>query len=242
MVNYERIGSGRTLLLLHGWGDNSSTFRAISKELSKIYELISVDLPGFGGTQRSEVAWGLEEYARFVAEFLKKIEVSDVYAIIGHSNGGAIAVKGLANNIFHANKLILIASAGIRLQNGGRKLVWKLVTKAAKVAAALLPETTRQKLRGRLYKGIGSDYLVVPGMEATFRRVVGEDIQIDALLLDVPTLLIYGTEDSATLPQYGEILNRAIAGSRLQYVEGAGHFVHQERADEVISLMGAFLK
>ena len=242
LVNYERTGSGKPVLLLHGWGDTLRTFDLLLKNLKGDYELITLDLPGFGGTQRPQEAWGLEEYARFVAAFLRKIEVSDAYAVVGHSNGGAIAIKGLAHGSIKAKKLVLIASAGIRARDTGKKLAWKIVAKSGKAATAILPAATRKKLRGRLYKGIGSDYLVVPEMEATFKKVVSQDVQSDALQLSTPALLVYGREDTATPSSYGEAVNGAIANSKLHIVDGAGHFVHQERAHEVASLVKEFLK
>ena len=69
------------------------------------------DLPGFGGTEPPPAAWNVTNYAAFVHEFLKKLAVQP-FAIIGHSNGGAIAVRGVGQGLLQADMIILLASAG----------------------------------------------------------------------------------------------------------------------------------
>src|ERR1700761_1960117 len=95
LTQYVRTGKGKVVLLLHGWGDSAAGLRDLQAVLGKRYDVIALNLPGFGGTGNPPVAWGLTDYAQFVAHFLHKIGVSDVYAVLGHSNGGAIAIRGL---------------------------------------------------------------------------------------------------------------------------------------------------
>src|SRR5260370_39081413 len=95
LTEYSRAGSGKVVLVLHGWADSSKGWRDFQTKLSEDYDVIVPDLPGFGGTATPPEAWGLNDYAAFVGEFLQKIHVSP-YAIVAHSNGGAIAVRGLA--------------------------------------------------------------------------------------------------------------------------------------------------
>jgi len=78
-------------------------------------------------------------------------------------------------------------------------------------------------------------------MEPTFKRIISEDIRTKAKRITVPTLLIYGTDDKETPPEDGRILNRAIAGSRLELIQGAGHFLHQGSANHVDRLVTEFL-
>ncbi len=183
----------------------------------------------------------MTEYANFVAAFLKKIGLKP-HAIIGHSNGGAIAVRGLAQELFLAEKLVLLASAGIRSELHGRRKVLRLLTKAGKLITYPLPTNVRKGLRRRLYTSVGSDMLIAEHMQETFKRIVTDDIQADAAKLTLPTLLIYGEDDMAAPVQYGRILHNLIAGSTLETIGQAGHFVHLDKPVEVRDMLVKFLK
>ena len=240
-VNYQRSGTGKTVLLLHGWSDTGATFDALVKKLEKKYDIVRVDLPGFGGTQAPDTAWGLDDYASFVADFAKKLGLK-VYALGGHSNGGAIAIKTVSTLRLKPKKLLLIASAGIRGRAPLRKLAWSVVAKTGKAVTMPLPQGVRTKLRGKLYGAAGSDMLVSPHMTGTFKRITGEDVQSDAMMLELPTLIINGTDDTATPLAYAKLFNQAIEGSELFVVEDAGHFVHQQAVEQIAEKIEAFLK
>src|SRR5438552_1207066 len=108
MTNYQRIGKGKTILLLHGWGDTSTTFSKLIEQLQGHYEIVTVDLPGFGATQAPPSAWGLDDYAAFIKAWLHKLQIEDIYAVVGHSYGGSTAIVGLSNGDFDARRLVLI--------------------------------------------------------------------------------------------------------------------------------------
>lgn len=240
LTQYERMGKGKAILVLHGWGDSSAGWQTFSKELTDSFEVILVDLPGFGGTQSPEETWGLGDYATFVSTFLKKIRVQP-YAIIGHSNGGSISIRGLANKAFTADKLVLLDSAGIRTEYVGRKKAIRLVTKTGKLLTKPLPSSVRKKIRKRVYAAVGSDMFVVERLQETFKLVVTDDVQQDAATLELPTLLIYGEDDLSTPVQYGRMFHHLIAGSKLDIIAGAGHFAHLDKPVEVMKQIKEFL-
>lgn len=240
MVNYMRQGAGKPIVMLHGWGDNLGTFDAVAALLQDSYEVIRLDLAGFGKSQPPKDAWDLKEYAQFVSEFLNKINV-EPYAVVGHSNGGAIAIYGVANGLLKPQKLVLLASAGVRLPAKGRKLAWKIVARTGKVATAALPSTVRDSLRQKLYKSAGSDLLITPGMEATFKQIVAHDIQGDAAKLACPTIIFNGDKDTATPPEFAVRLHECIKNSKLLVLPNTDHFLHQSNAGEVAKGMKEFL-
>lgn len=240
MTSYVRIGVGKQVLLLHGWADKSDSWKKFATELGTQYEVIVPDLPGFGGTQAPTSAWGLNEYVEFVQSFVKKLGLH-TEVIIGHSNGGAIAMRGLANGELTADKLVLLASAGVRNQQTGRKQTFKLVAKTGKVLAKPLPARMQRRLRSKLYQSAGSDMLVAPHMQETFKKVVTDDVQQDAAALTTPTLLIYGEQDTATPVRYGQLLHERISGSTLEILPGVGHFLHLDEPAKVVHLVQEFL-
>lgn len=242
LTQYRRKGKGKTVVVLHGWGDNSAGLSVLCDHLSKQYDVIAVDLPGFGGTVPPSVAWGLDEYAHFVKAFLRKIGVKKVWAYIGHSNGGAMAIRGLASGDLEAEKLVLLASAGIRNVYKGRNKALRIITKTGKLFSAPLPAAVKQKLRRKVYKTVGSDMLVAEHMQETFKRVVTDDVRADAAQLVLPALLLYGENDEATPVWYGEQFHELIPVSTLEVLPGAGHFVHIDRPAEVGRAIGEFLQ
>lgn len=242
LVNYQQHGKGsKGVLLIHGWGDNIQTFDNLQKFLRKKYTVLLLDLPGMGASQPPESVWDLDNYASFIDKFIQKAWGKPLHAIIGHSNGGAIALRGLGQGKLKADKLVLLSSAGIRSNRQAKKLALKFVAKAGKVATIPLPRKARERIRRKFYGQIGSDMLVMEHLQQTFKKVVNQDIQADARGLSLPTLLIYGERDTDTPPNYGKVLSSAISGSELQVLRGAGHFVHHDQPNQVDKLIGDFL-
>jgi len=240
MTSYQRVGEGPVVVCLPGWGDTGASFSRLAEKLQTKYTILSLDLPGFGGTQAPPNGWGLKDYANFVSEWLKKLDVKNAHAVIGHSYGGAVAIYGLGDKDFAADKLILLASAGIRNKRSARKKILKVAAKVAKGPFYLLPSHKRRKLRNKFYGAIGSDLTLLPHMELTFKRIIGEDVQTKAKELKLPTLLIYGNKDKDTPIADGRKLAVAIPNARLDIIDG-GHFLHQEQADEAANLILEFL-
>ncbi len=241
LTNYKRIGNGKPVLLLHGWADNLETFNAIESELVQDFDLIAIDLPGFGKSQQPKIAWKLEDYTRFLRKFLEKID-TEPYCVIGHSNGGALAIKGVANRDLKTQKLILLASSGIRTTQSFRRFFIKIIAKTGKLLTFFLPQATKDKLKRKLYGTVGSDMLVAEHMQETFRLTVKQDVLKDSSSITIPTLLIYGDKDKATPSNFGEKFSQAIKGSQLKIITGATHFVHHDNPDEVAKYIKEFLE
>jgi pimeloyl-ACP methyl ester carboxylesterase len=242
LTQYDLHGKGKLVVLLHGWGDSGKGFAGLARALNGKYRVLTLDLPGFGGTEAPKGVWGLNDYAHFVARFLQKIEQKNVYAFLGHSNGAAIAVRGLGTGLINSEKLILLGAAGIRGEYKGRVKALRIITKAGKALTTPLPKSVKEKLRRKMYHTVGSDMLVAEHLQETFKKVVTDDVRADAANLTQPTLLIYGEQDDATPVRYGEIFHQAINGSTLEVIAGAGHFVHLDRHAEVERAVKEFLQ
>ncbi|HEX9153841.1 MAG TPA: alpha/beta hydrolase [Candidatus Saccharimonadales bacterium] len=242
LTQYVREGKGRTVVMLHGWADSSAGLKALCSSLNKKYDVIAVDLPGFGGTAAPQGAWGLDEYAAFVQHFLQKIGVGDAYALIGHSNGGAMVIRGIANKSLQAEKVVLLASSGIRNVYKGRNRFLRVMAKTGKVFTAPLPAAAKKKIRSKVYKTIGSDMLVAEHMQDTFKKVVTDDVLSDAVQLNMPVLLVYGEDDESTPVWYGQQFHELMVDSTLEILPHAGHFVHLDRPHDVQKAIEEFLR
>ncbi len=240
-IHYELKGRGRLLLLLHGWGDDYHTYAGLMSELEHSYQLLALDLPGFGGSEPPKQSWNLDNYAELTAHFMAKLGLDPIYAIIGHSNGGALAIRALATGVLKANKLVLLASAGVRNSQPAKRLATKSVAKVGKATTFWLPEARRQQLREKLYGSVGSDMLAVPALEETFKLTVKQDVQADAAQLKLATLIINANHDPAIPLKDGERFHELIKNSRLEVLPSSSHFIHQTKAKEVVSLIEDFL-
>ena len=240
ITNYAESGQGPVVLMLHGWGDSLAGFHSLQKSLEKKYRVITPDLPGFGQTQTPHETWGLNEYAQFVRDFLDKLAIRP-HVIIGHSNGGALAIRGLGSGVLDADKLVLLASSGIRGEYKGRVKAIRLATKTGKLLTSPLPGRVKNRLRKKVYQTVGSDMLVAEHMQETFKQVVTDDVRKDAQKIAIPTLLLYGDQDTATPPSYGKQLNVLIKNSVFDEISPAGHFVHHDQPVAVLSRVEEFI-
>jgi pimeloyl-ACP methyl ester carboxylesterase len=241
LTHYEVRGEGKVVLLLPGWGDTTKSFRTLQAQLSTHYKTIALDLPGFGQTEAPKTVWGLDDYAQFIASFLGKARMTNVWAVVGHSNGGAIAIRGVSHQVIPAQRLVLMASAGIRGLHKKRLTTIRIITKAGKIITKPLPQSLQRQLRQKVYERVGSDMLVVEHLKETFKRIVAEDVREDATSLALPTLLIYGDQDGATPLSYGQEYARLVTHSTLEVIPGGTHFLQLDYPQEVANLIKRFL-
>lgn len=90
-VHYACEGSGSTIVLLHGSGSSLHSFIAVSNILKEHYQVVTLDLPGFGLTgARPDKDYRIETYVSFLNAFLHKLSISQ-FALVGNSLGGNIA-------------------------------------------------------------------------------------------------------------------------------------------------------
>lgn len=242
LTSYSLSGKGKLVLLLHGWGDSAKGLASLQKYLDKDYQVLALDLPGFGATQASKAVWDLDDYARFLQSLLTKLELPQPYAVAGHSNGGALAIRAASLKCLQPQKIVLLAASGVRTNNKTKRLVLKIIAKTGDIATIWMPERYRQALRKSLYGAAGSDMLVAPHLQDTFKKTVRQDVQADAVVINVPTLLIYAADDDAIPVADGKQYHRLIKDSQLEIIPEAGHFVHNDQPEKVQALIGYFLK
>jgi pimeloyl-ACP methyl ester carboxylesterase len=241
LTHYRLTGKGKLVLLLHGWGDNIKNLADLEAGLAKDYQVLAVDLPGFGATEAPRAVWDLDDYARFLEALLGKLTLPQPYAVIGHSNGGALAIRTISLRAVRPQKLVLLAASGVRTNSKLKRSLLKMVAKTGNVATLGMPERYRRALRKSLYGVAGSDMLVVPELQDTFKKTVRQDVQGDAVVIDIPTLLIYAADDDAIPVADGRQYRQLIKHSRLEVIKQAGHFVHLDQPRRVQRLIEEFL-
>ena len=90
-ISYNVIGEGNSLLLLHGFLENSSMWENLIPELEERFQIIIIDLPGHG-TSPEPQAYTLPEVANTIKDLLEHLNIASL-AVLGHSMGGYIALE-----------------------------------------------------------------------------------------------------------------------------------------------------
>jgi pimeloyl-ACP methyl ester carboxylesterase len=242
IANCELTGKGKLILMLHGWGDSLHGLRPLQAILARHYQVLAMDLPGFGSTEAPKTVWNLDNYATFVADLLKKLELPEPYAVIGHSNGGAVAIRAISLHLLEPKRVVLMAASGVRSRQHAKRLAFKVIAKTGNAATVWMPDRYRQALRKSLYGAAGSDLLVMPQLQETFKKTVRQDVQTDAKRIAAPTLLIYAADDQAVPLSVGKRYEQLISNSQLEVIEDSGHFVHLDQAEKVTHLIKEFLQ
>lgn len=243
LIEYKDEGHGKVLVLLHGWGDRMGTFDAMAAHLSKHFRVIRLDFPGFGSSPRPTDNWTIGDYASMTAEFLKKLAITDLYAIAGHSFGGRVIIKAIGQKLISPEKVILIGAAGVKPKQNGKKAAYKVVAKVGKAVTSLPGlRRTQKALRKRLYESAGAtDYLYAEGMQTIFRNTVNEDLLPLVHLISQPSLLIWGENDDQTPVSDAYAMVNELEDSELVVVQDAGHFVFLDNAPIVTEKIEEFL-
>lgn len=225
-IYYQKLGSGKDLIMLHGWKQDVSTFHNVAEELKKHFTLYLIDLPGFGRSENPKIPFFVSDYAEIVKEFIKNQKLKQP-SLLGHSVGGNIALKFASENGEFIDKLILESSSGIRPKKTFLKYILYL---NAKIFKYLVPNFFNLKLKIRkwLYWRLESDYLNAGSLKNTLTNILNEDLTSDLSKIKNTTLMIWGENDEQVKLQYGRMLYKLIPNSKLVILQNTAHFPHIE--------------
>ncbi len=232
-TNYQVFGEGKPFLVLHGWGSNSDRWASVAEEISKKgFKVIVPDLPGFGKSDALSTAWNMNNYVKWVEDFIKEIKVGEFY-LMGHSFGGALAVKLTIKRPQDVKRLFLVAAASVRKRTT-KKWAFNNISKVIK-KLSFLP--FYNFFRKSFYKFIirKSDYPYVEGlMKETFKNVISEDLSQFTGFIRTPTVIIWGDKDESTPVEDAYFMNKKIRNSKLAIIKGAGHILNKECPEVLI--------
>ena len=89
---YQEEGSGRPLLLIHGFGASTFTWRRVAPDLARDHRVIAVDLKGFGQSDKPfDSRYSVYDQAELLAQLIEEKDLRDL-TLVGHSYGGGIAL------------------------------------------------------------------------------------------------------------------------------------------------------
>lgn len=244
-----RIGKGPPLLLLHGIPGSSASWIEVADRLRGEFELIIPDLLGFGGSDRPRDLASLHAAAQAerLSQFLDELGIPSV-AVAGHDFGGPVAI------LLHARRPERVSHRALFAANlftdTPIPLPLSLTTWPAvgSLAAALL--FSRPALRAMLRLGIGSPRVKLhpaahigdASQGRAIRTIFARSLAnlrelyapVEAHLARIagPRLVGWGDRDPFFPTAQGERAARAL-GVPLRLYRQAGHFLPEERPDEI---------
>ena len=239
-IAYVEEGTGKDVVLLHGWGQNKEMMGKIMEHLKEDFHVVALDFPGFGESDNPPVAWGVEDYEDLLHKFNQELNITKPI-LIGHSFGCRVAIRYAADYPDDINKMVLTGAAGIRPKRG---LDYHIKTKAYKAGKWMLKVTGQTDRLEELQKNSGSeDYRNAEGiMRPTFVKVVNDDIS--DILKDVKcsTLLVWGENDTAAPLWMGQQMEKEMPDAGLAVFENDDHFAYYNQADRFNKVLDIFLE
>ena len=233
-INYEYYfnKSKTSLVFLHGWGQNIKMMESLAKPFYKKYNVLLIDLPGFGLSREPKEVWSIYDYADMLEEIFKELKIKNPI-LIGHSFGGKIS---LAYGIkYKPLKLVLLASP--------YKKNIKKPTLKMKIYKTVKKIPVLNKFEKFVKNHVGStDYKNASEMmKKILVNHVNLDLTDEVSKIKCPTLLIWGTLDSAVPIEDAYVLEKLITNSGLVKYEGCTHYAYLERLDQTIRVLNSFI-
>ena len=161
--------------------------------------------------------------------------------LIGHSNGGRIIINAVGRGIVNPKKIILIDSAGLKPKRSLKYYIKVSIFKFGKIILNLIPsKELRSKIRGKVGS---SDYKSSPEvLKDTMNIILNEDQRVLLPNIKVPTLLIWGSLDTATPISDAKEIEKAIPDCGLVEYKNGTHFSYLENIENCKLVLNEFLK
>ncbi|HEY6423386.1 MAG TPA: alpha/beta hydrolase [Pseudonocardiaceae bacterium] len=261
---FRMAGEGPALLLIHGIGDSSDTWRQVIPALARRHRVIAPDLLGHGASDKPRADYSVAGYANGMRDLLSVLGVDRV-TLVGHSLGGGVAMQFAYQFPDRTERLVLVSTGGL-----GPEVSPLLVLASLPGADLLLSllQLPGMRLQGQLVvallrwldTGLGIDAADVmkvfdslPDPTArraflrTLRAVVDRRGQA-ATMLDrcyltrgMPTLLVWGARDVILPLHHAWTAHLAMPGSQLEVFERAGHFPFHTDPERFVAVLEGFL-
>ncbi len=250
----EAGSGGPPLLLVHGFTGGRDDFDHVLPALAHDRRVVAVDLPGHGGSEGSgdEAAHGLAPVAGWVLRFADAVGLDEL-ALAGHSYGGLVAQRVASAASQRLTALVLadtgvgalresaaadVVGVALLARDAGLDAAFDAILQrhAERNGEELEPdEAARQRTRFRR--------LSVPGLVGEARALVSA-MPLGAFLrgIDVPVLVLHGTDDDRWTPSEQRLLARTVRGAQLVVLPRSAHSPQVENPTAWSEAVGAFLR
>jgi 3-oxoadipate enol-lactonase len=247
---FDVVGEGLPVVLLHGFPFNRSMWREQAASLSVGYQIITPDLRGHGESELSETAT-MALMASDVAALMDELKIERA-VVGGLSMGGYVT---LAFYHLYPERVRALVLADTRAQadtDEAQELreqqALKILSEGMQpIADAMLPKILSTVTLDEQPETVARVREMIlstkpEGAAAALRGMAVREDRRDLLpQIDVPALIIVGSEDAITPPELSREMHQEIRGSRLEVIEGAAHVSNLERPSEFNRALKTFL-
>ncbi len=257
-LHYQEKGSGTPLVLIHGFGSSTYTWRDVFKPLSEHFRVISIDLKGFGFSEKPAGDYTRRGQAVLVQKFLDKLKIERAW-FAGSSMGGEVSLNVALQDANRVEGLILVDSSGVESIKGSSTtpshLKIPFVGRTFVAVALLSDNLVRQSLERSYFDDASLADETIKMYHLPLKTNSGQravvlaqqqwdlyPIEKDLGKINVPTLLIWGKEDIVTPLAGGKVMNASIKNSELVVFENCGHLPAEEMPQKTIEEILKFTK
>jgi pimeloyl-ACP methyl ester carboxylesterase len=256
-IAYAALGSeGSAIVLLHGFPGNSFTWREVAPALAQSHRVYVVDMLGFGQSAKGphqDVSQGAQ--ARLLATLLDEWQLESPN-IVAHDIGASYALGAVLFEALAVRRLVLIDAAALNpcISSNSmhvRRFLEAYQTLPANLHATILrahiPTTVFNPMSDETFEGYFRPWSNSVGQAAYYHFLSQLDEsyfgRIEAALreLEVPTRIVWGTEDTWIPLSHAERLSELILDSEIVAIPGAGHFVADDAPQALTSAIMEFI-
>jgi pimeloyl-ACP methyl ester carboxylesterase len=242
-VHCERAGHGPALLLLHGIGSNSRSFRHQLAGLSDAFDVCAWDAPGYGRSADPEAPFSMQDLADRAAELLDELAIERAH-VLGVSMGGVIAQLVYHRHPERVLSLILCDTTSTASTRVKQRL---------EALDRLGPRGMAEQRAPQLVSGPQAPEALIVELTDIMAEVRPAGYRAAAIalgsthltsllsLIRVPTLIIHGEHDAVVPVAAAHALAAAIPGARLVIIPSAGHVGNQEQPERFNAVVRGFL-
>jgi magnesium chelatase accessory protein len=249
------VGSGPVMLLLHGTGASTHSWRGLLPLLAEHFTVVAPDLPGHGFTSSPATEQlSLPAMSRAVSALMTALDIK-AQCVVGHSAGVAIALRMCLDGLIEPRCIVGI-NAALMPFGGMASQVFPVMAKLL-VLNPFVPRFVAWRAEDktavtRLIEGTGSRLDAI-GLELyrrlfSSRRHVAATLgmmanwQLEGLLRDMrkftsPLTLIVGEADKAVPPEDARKIKRVVPQATIVSMPRVGHLCHEEKPEEITQLI-----
>ncbi len=257
-THYIEKGEGKPVLLLHGFFYDSYLWGANIDALAENFKVYALDLWGFGYSTREPLDYDYQLYVDQVLLFMDSLGMSRA-SLVGQSMGGGTAILFCVQHRERVNKMLLVAPSGLPNPLPLTGQVFKL-PRTGEFFLGLNNNAIRRKnlrdlwihnaelLTEKYFENVTRFHKINHTTEVLLTILRKEFFdklrdEIDCLAqMEVPILLVWGSEDKAIPLRCGQEMHLILKGSRLEVIDNAGHVPNFEEAEEFNRLAVVFLR
>jgi pimeloyl-ACP methyl ester carboxylesterase len=248
LLHFSEYGSGPPLLLVHGLMVSGEMFEPVIEHLATRHRLIVPDLRGHGRSRGLPPPYHAAQLASDLARLLDHLGI-DSTAVLGYSQGGAIAQQLVLDHPGRCERLVLACTYAFNMATFREKLEGHIVPLLLRLlgirrfAEVVISQGLKQVSQERANWVIGmiadQDREL---MSSAWRETMAFDSRRRLAEIRCPTLVVAGSNDQAVPLHHAQMLHDGIPGSQLVIIEGADHALIWTHPDELVRVTDKFLE